>query len=153
LSFGHNLSLDQHRPGVDEVEGVGLKSRVSRVCADDLDVAQTPVGDQFECHSHVDRIGVEPNNPPARRDPFGQQLDDAARSAADVDGTVAWTQAKPVEQGAAVGCELVGLPLQPCALGAVAAERIRRVWVAACRHTRSGISHRGALPPTAAGAG
>ena len=64
LSFGHNLSLDQHRPGVDEVEGVGLKSRVSRVCADDLDVAPTPVGDQFECHPDVDRIGVEPNDPP-----------------------------------------------------------------------------------------
>ena len=30
-------------------------------------------------------------------------------------------------------------------------DRPRCVWVAACRHTRSGISHRGALPPTAAG--
>jgi hypothetical protein len=118
---------------------------LSRVCADDLDVAQAPIRDEFGCHSDVDRVSVDPDDTPARQDPLGQELDNAARSAADVNRAVARAQAKPIEQGAAIGCELVGPTLQAFALSAVTAQRIGRVWVAACpgtgRRVFSGVVH------------
>lgn len=84
---------------------------MSRVAAHDLHVAQTLARDKFRCHRHVRGVGVKPDDPPARRDPLGQQIDDPARSAAKIDRAVAGSYAYPVEQYGAIGRELLRLTL------------------------------------------
>jgi hypothetical protein len=88
-------------------------------------------------------ISVETDDPPAWRDPFGQQLDDAARSAAEVDRAATGTQVNPIQQIRAVRCQLVSLTLQASALAAAAAERIDRVWIDARATGRTRVRSRG----------
>ena len=114
---------------MNQIERARLKAGVSRVAAHDLDVAQTPARDKFRCHRHVRRVGVKSDDPPVRRDPLGQQIDDAARSAAKIDRAVLGPQTNPVKEHSAIGCELVSLTLQAGTLAAAAAQRIDGVRV------------------------
>jgi hypothetical protein len=83
---------------MNQIERARLKPGVSRVAAHDLDLAQTPARDKLRSHRHVRRIGVKPDDPPRRRDPLGQQIDNPARPAAKIDRAVTGAQANPVKQ-------------------------------------------------------
>lgn len=132
---------------MDEIERARLKAGVSRVAAHDLHVAQTLARDKFRCHRHVRRVGVKPDNPPTRRHPLGQQIDDPARSAAEIDCAVARPQAHAVEQNRAIGRELLSLTLQAGALAAAAAQRVHGVRVIDSRRRRKRFT--GGSPATA----
>ncbi len=101
-----------------------------RVCAYDLYPAPCSLGDELGGHRDVRGVGVETDYPPAGQDSFGEQFEDAARSAAEVDCAVAGAQSNAIQQGSALGCELVGLPLQASALNGVAAKGVDRVRIA-----------------------
>jgi hypothetical protein len=66
------------------------------------------------------RVRVEPDHPPSRRQPFGEQIYDSARSTANIDRAVAWPQADPVKQRRAIGRQLLGLTQQARALALTA---------------------------------
>ncbi len=120
---------DQQCSAVNQIERARFKVGVSRVAAYDLDVAQTPARDKFTGHRHVRRVGVKPDDPPARRHPLGQQIDDPARSAPDIDGAVPGAQTNPVKKHRAIGQELLSLTLQAGTLATAAAQRIDGVRV------------------------
>ena len=74
-------------------------------------------------------VGVKPDNPPTRRHPLGQQIDDSTRSAAKIDRAVTRPQAHAVKQSRAIGRQLLSLTLQADALAAAAAQRVDSVRV------------------------
>jgi hypothetical protein len=79
-----------------QVEGVRLQSRVPSIGANDLNITECPCRDKVGCHRDVRRVAVQTDNAAAWRDTLGQQLDDASRSAADVDCSVAGMQPYPI---------------------------------------------------------
>jgi hypothetical protein len=102
---------------------------VPGVAGHDLDVAQGKLRYELGGHGEVRWIGVNADDPPAWRHPVRQQPDDPARAAAEIDRTVAGPQANPIEQGCAVGRQLVGLTLQARTLTAATAERVDHVGI------------------------
>ena len=85
--------------------------------------------DELVGHRNMRWVGIDTNDPSVGRDPFGEQLDDAAGSAAHVDGGVAIMEADPIQQPRTVGRELVGLTLQTSAFRVAAAQGVHRVGI------------------------
>jgi len=94
------------------------------------------------------RVGVQADNPACRCDPLGQQVQDAARAAAQIDHGLSRLQANPVQQVSAVGGQFVSLTLQPGALAWAAAQRVDGVRVLTRCRARSRAGRFGhAAPP------
>src|SRR5262245_20626418 len=72
----------------------------------------------------MDWVSIDSHDASARRDPVGQELDDSARTAAQIDRASSRPQVDPVEEFGAVRTELIGLALQPGALRRIAAQRV-----------------------------
>ena len=65
-------------------------------------LARPRLGGELGGHGRVPRVGVHAGHPASRRHPLGQQLEDAARPAAQVDRALPGPQADPVQQRGAV---------------------------------------------------
>ena len=87
---------------MNQIERARLEAGVPGVAADDVDVAETSAGDKFRRHRDVDRVGVKADDPSPGRDPLGQEIENPARSAAEIERAVAGPQSNPVKQQTAV---------------------------------------------------
>ncbi len=140
--------VDQQRAGVYQVKGVRWQSGPPGVCGHDLHAAQPPPGGELGGHGGMRRVGVQADNPASRCDPLGQQVQDAARAAAQIDHGLSRLQANPVQQVSAVGGQFVSLTLQPGALAWAAAQRVDGVRVLTRCRARSRADRFGhAAPP------
>jgi hypothetical protein len=83
--LGH---VDQQRPGVNKIKRVSLKAGVPSVTPENLDVAHASGNDMLASHRDVAWIAVQPDDPPTRGHPGMEQIDDAARTAAEIDRAV-----------------------------------------------------------------
>jgi Phosphotransferase enzyme family len=64
-------------------------------------------------HGDVARVRVQPGYTAAGCDPLGEQVEDPARAAADIDRVLAWPKAHPVEQrGAVRALEVLARPVE-----------------------------------------
>lgn len=61
-------------------------------------------------------VSVDSHHAPARRDPLGQELDDSARTTAEIDRALSPSQVDLVEEFGAVRAQLIGLAPQAGAL-------------------------------------
>ena len=140
--------VDQQRAGVHQVKGTRRQPGSPGIRSHDLHPAQPPPGGELGGHRGMRRVRVQAHNPASRRDPPRQQVQNAARAAAQIDHGLSWPQANPVQQIPAVGGQLVSLTLQPGALTRAAAQRVDDVRVLTrCRARRrpDRIGH--AAPP------
>ena len=95
--------VDQHGPGVGNIEGGGRQPGVPGVCLDDLDVRQTSFGHHLPRHGDVDRVDLESYDAAPGADALGEQLEDSSRAASDVDRALSLSGADSVENSAARG--------------------------------------------------
>ena len=89
--------VDQHGPGVGNIERGGRQPGVSGVCLDGLDVRQPLFGHQLPRHGDVDRVDLQsydaaPGGRRARR-----ATRDATRAASDVDRALPLSGADSVQ--------------------------------------------------------
>ena len=103
-----------------EVERVTGQAAAQRVADHHLEVVQIePAGETDEL-----RVGVQADDAPVRADGGGEQLEDPAGAAAEVDRVLPWPHADPLEQGNGLRAQLLGLAAQPGALARAIAERV-----------------------------
>ena len=93
-----------------QVERIGLQASAPRVGDDDLHVPQVPRARELPGHGDVAGVGVHADDAPAGRHRAGEQVEDAARPAAQVGGRLARPQPEPVQQREGLGLQLLRLP-------------------------------------------
>ena len=124
--LGH---VDQQRPCVDKVKRVTRQPGAAGAADHDLDAVEATFGNEFGRHFNVSRVAVQPNHPPPGRHPSVEQLDGAARTAAEIDRAVTGRQFDSVQQGLVVRRQLVGLAPQTLALAAAGTEAVDGVGI------------------------
>ena len=75
-----------------------MQARVQCIGLPDRDIAKIASDDLLLCHLCEPLLPLEPHNAAAASDPFGQQVEDAQRPAADVDCTPARLDSNLIEQ-------------------------------------------------------
>ena len=121
--------VDQQRAGVYQVKGTRWQSGPPGVRGHDLHTAQPPPGGKLGGQGGMRRVRVKADDPACRCDPLGQHVQNAARTAAEIDDALSRPQANPVQKRCAIGCQLVRLTKQPGALAGTAAQRIDDVGI------------------------
>jgi len=96
-------NVDEQRATVHQIERVGGQPGAARVTDEDLDGRQPALGDELLRQRRVRGVGVDADHPPTGRDAIGEEVDDSAGTAAEVDGTPARTDSDPIEQLHTVG--------------------------------------------------
>ena len=89
--------VDQHGPGVGNIERGGRQPGVPGVCLDDLDVRQPLFGHQLPRHGDVDRVDLQSYDAAPGADALGEQLEDPPRAASDVDRALSLSGADSVQ--------------------------------------------------------
>jgi hypothetical protein len=105
--------------------------------------AEPACGGELGRRGGMRRVRVQADDPAPRGDPLGQHVQDPARPAAEIDRTLAWQQADPVQQRRAVGGQFLRLALQPGAFAPAAAQRVDSagVWAGHARSRPQRFTH------------
>ena len=99
---------DRHQQGAGVHQIEDSEGRPVCLASADItsDVGQPVRADVLAGQRDMSRVGVQPHHPPARRDRGGQQVEDPARAAAEIDGALPGFQADAAEQRDALGTKL-----------------------------------------------
>jgi hypothetical protein len=109
---------------MDKIEGRRREVRPMGVPLHHLYVRQAALCRELAGKGDVDRVDIQPNDPARRTDPVGQQIQDPAGPAAQVDDPPALGDPNPVQQQLAVTAQLAGLTLEPVTFLGTAAQRV-----------------------------
>ena len=89
--------VDQHGPGVGNIERGGRQPGVPGVCLDDFDVRQPLFGHQLPRHGEVDRVDLQSYDTAPGADALSEQLEDSTRAASDVDRALSLSGADSIQ--------------------------------------------------------
>ena len=112
---GRVRNVDQQGAGVHEVERGWRQARTPGISFGDVRVGQPMLVSERAGHSDVDRVNVQPGHMAVRPHPFGQQVNDPAGAASQVNRVPPALDADPVQKRGTVGTKLFGLAPQPVA--------------------------------------
>jgi hypothetical protein len=90
-------------------------------------------GGELRRHGGMRRVRVEAGHPARRGDPLGQQVQDPARTTAEIDRALPRPQTYPVQKRRPVSGQFLSLTLQPGTLAPAAAQRIDSAGIPARR--------------------
>ena len=117
---------DQQGAGVREVERGWRQARTPGISFGNVRVGQPVLISELVGESDVGRVDVQPGRVAFRPYPLGQQVNDPAGAAPEINRVPPASDADPVQERCAVGPELFGLAPQPVAFGRAAPERVDR---------------------------
>ena len=80
-----------------DIERVGRQPGVPGVCLDDLDIGQSLGGHQLPRHGDVNGVDLESHDAAPGADALGEQLEDPAGAASDVDRALSLSGADSVQ--------------------------------------------------------
>jgi hypothetical protein len=116
--------VDQKCPGMHQIVGGRGEARPVGISLHHLDMGQATLRRKFAGQGHIGRIEVQADDPAFRAYPIGQQIQDSAGPAAQVDRPPPLGDPNPVQQQLAVVPQLGGLTPKPVTFRGTAAQRI-----------------------------
>ena len=81
-----------------DIERRRRKARVAGIAQHDLDVAELAGRDHFSSHRKVTGVGIDADDPTGWPHPVAEQLQDAGRSASEVDRDLACPEGSAIEE-------------------------------------------------------
>jgi hypothetical protein len=89
--------VDQQRPGMHQIEGVRWEVCPVGISLDYLDVGQAPLSGELAGQRHIGRLEVQADDLSRRPNPIGQQIQNSARPAAQIDRLPSLGEDNPVQ--------------------------------------------------------